>query len=266
MTVREIQRCINTNSIGKRSKRRDVPGATLVAAHRAPPVSLRLIQQSLMILIQHHCVLHSNPPQRADDAPTEEHFEVNTEEVVARLRFGTYTSCAEQWGGKLAAAVIRYLLCHGQAPPYQIVEHLAAYPDDRAGSSNAECRNGYEQRAAELRSLLVRMVDDMFVRPSTTVQHVSQQDRLIAYEDMLRKSFRGIPTAKVLKEIKGKVALMIDEENRKDWEGSDQHDARLGLKRRSAPSGTRDKRQKRSAQEDVSSTRTEDEFEIDVRP
>ncbi|WFD35052.1 RNA polymerase III subunit C82 [Malassezia cuniculi] len=263
LSVREIQRCINTSSIGQRSKRRTAVQSAASTSEPEQPVSLRLIQQALVTLIQHHCVLHSNPPQRSDEAPAEEYFEVHAEEVVARLRFGTYISLAEEWGGPEAGKVIRYLLYHGQAPAGQIVEHLATYPDGEPGAPGAAQSAGYEQRAAQLRALLVRMIQGFFVRPSTTVQHVSQQDRLIAHEDMLRKSFRGVPTTKVLKEIKGKVALMIDEENRKDWEGPGDGDARLGLKRKADSSGARDKRLKRSLVADVSSGRTEDEFDID---
>lgn len=263
LSVRDIQRCINSNSIGERSKRRaGALWASSSSCGNNKPVPLRLIQQALIILIQHHCVLHSNPPQRADEAPAEEYFEINTDEVLARLRFGTYIRLAEEWGGSDAAAVVRYLLYHGQAPAGQIVDHVAKYPDSTPGDSAAPRMDGYENRAAQLRALLVRMIQGFFLRPSTTVQHVSQQDRVIAYEDMLRRSFRGLPTTKVLKDIKMKVAMMIDEENRKDWEGSDQSDTRSGLKRKADDAGLRDKRLKRSAPADVSSSRPEEEFDI----
>ena len=108
------------------------------------------------------------------------------------------------------------------------------------------------------------MLLDSLVRPSTPVQHVSLQDRTLALESMLQQAQKGVPTAKSLREIKAKVAAMIDEEDRREWEGAQDgmDDLRLGLKRKvSTLSGT-EKRSKRHAHSDVSAARTD--VEIDV--
>lgn len=145
-----------------------------------------------------------------------------------------------------------------------VVEALKRDPTMSGMPSNAP-DNELEQRAASLRELLARMLLDSLVRPSTPVQHVSLQDRALALESILQRSQKGVPTAKSLREIKAKVAAMIDEEDRREWEGAQDgtDELRLGLKRKvNALSGT-DKRSKRHVHSDVSTARTD--VEIDVR-
>ena len=162
-----------------------------------------------------------------------------------------------------AQSVIRLLLYHGQMRAGDVVDTLKRDPNMSGAPSDASDKE-LEQRAAALRELLARMLLDSLVRPSTPVQHVSLQDRTLALESMLQQAQKGVPTAKSLREIKAKVAAMIDEEDRREWEGAQDgmDDLRLGLKRKvSTLSGT-EKRSKRHAHSDVSAARTD--VEIDV--
>lgn len=136
---------------------------------------------------------------------------------------------------------------------------------DYSFENSEEWSQDKQNRVAAVSGLVTEMLQSSLVRPSTAVQHVSLQDRQIALEDMLRKSQKGIPTAKSLRDIKVKVAAMIDEEDRREGDRSDNDpDAlRLGLKRKSLLDPSRDKRSRRSVHSDVSAARVE--VDIDVR-
>lgn len=163
-----------------------------------------------------------------------------------------------------AQGVIRLLLYHGQMRAGDLVDALKWDPTMSGTPSEAPDRE-LEQRAASLRDLLARMLLDSLVRPSTPVQHVSLQDRALALEGMLQRAQKGVPTAKSLREIKAKVAAMMDEEDRREWEGANDgtDDLRLGLKRKVTALSGPDKRSKRHANSDVSTSRAD--VEIDVR-
>lgn len=292
LSVREIARYLNMHSFGRRSTDALTqcpshvgasPFAVETDSTKQRPLPMRFIQQALVILIQHNCVLHSSSAKAQDGAapPAEEYFEADQDEILARLRFGTYQELMHQWGGRSAEAVIRYILYHGQVQAGAIVEHLSRYPDSGWTPPSGREREPREvpdeasvqRRAAKVRSLLVRMLDDAFVRPSTMVQHVSPQDRKMAYESSLRRTYKGVPTAKMLREIKIKVAAMVNEEDRKDWEGTEQGpDApRLGFKRKAPQEAGRSKRQRKDDQADagashyVNGAAQTDELDIDVR-
>ena len=214
---------------------------------------LRVVQQALIVLIQHHCVLHSKPT--GDALSGEEYFEINQEEVLCRLRFGTYLSLAHAWGGDDAQDIVRVLLYHGQMRVADILSALTHSDETQVPDAN---------RIARLRVLLVSMLQESVVRPSTPIQHVSPLDRQLTLELSLRKTQRGVPTAKSLREIKAKVESIINEEDHRDWEGSsigDTDGLRLGLVRKASSDQNRDKRQKRRSNTDVSESR--DDIDID---
>ena len=214
---------------------------------------LRVVQQALIVLIQHHCVLHSKPT--GDALSGEEFFEINQEEVLCRLSFGTYLSLAHAWGGDDAQDVVRVLLYHGQMRVADILSALTHSDETQVPDAN---------RIARLRVLLVSMLQESVVRPSTPIQHVSPLDRQLTLELSLRKTQRGVPTAKSLREIKAKVESIINEEDHRDWEGSsigDTDGLRLGLVRKASSDQNRDKRQKRRSNTDVSESR--DDIDID---
>ena len=232
-----------------------------------------------MVLIQHHCVLHSRPSN--DTVGNDEYFEIDRSEVLSRMRFGFYLAIAREWGGEevrhyrrhiltQAQAIVRLLLYHGQMRASDVENLLAHVPEHALNDVKygVEPQEAFDaNQAARIRRLLVQMLQSSLVRPSTPVQHVSRQDRQLAYENMLRNSHKGIPTAKLLREVKVKAAAMIDEEDRREWEGVDDDtgELRLGLKRKSSiTEPQREKRHKRQGYTDVSAARAEaDGVEID---
>ncbi|WFD22726.1 RNA polymerase III subunit C82 [Malassezia equina] len=249
MTLPELVRRINT-PVGGRQHAQSSRKSSLAPQDKSDPnaIPVRLIQQALVVLIQHHCVQHSRPSGSHSYAD-EEFFEVDVDEVLCRLRFGNYMSLAQEWGGD----------------DVHLVDALKRDPTMSGTSSEAPDRE-LQQRAASLRDLLARMLLDSLVRPSTPVQHVSLQDRALALESMLQRAQKGVPTAKSLREIKAKVAAMIDEEDRREWEGANDgtDDLRLGLKRKVTASAGPDKRSKRHANSDVSTSRADVEIDLDV--
>jgi len=166
-----------------------------------------------------------------------------------------------------AQDIVRLLLYHGQMRAGDVIDTLACTsgtPSHAFGDLSTSQHAGLDaQRAVEIRALLVRMLQESLVRPSTPIQHVSPQDRQLALELMLRKSQKGIPTTKSLREIKGKVASIINEEDRRDWEGATDNadDLRLGLIHKPTSDPSRDKRAKRRSNTDVSAAR--DTVDID---
>lgn len=252
LTVPELVRYLNASAVS-------IPGhltpqrTELASKASSRLFPLRVVQQALIVLIQHHCVLHSKPT--GDALSGEEYFEINQEEVLCRLRFGTYLSLAHAWGGDDAQDIVRVLLYHGQMRVADILSALTHSDETQVPDAN---------RIARLRVLLVSMLQESVVRPSTPIQHVSPLDRQLTLELSLRKTQRGVPTAKSLREIKAKVESIINEEDHRDWEGSsigDTDGLRLGLVRKASSDQNRDKRQKRRSNTDVSESR--DDIDID---
>ena len=252
LTVPELVRYLNASPVS-------IPGhltpqrTELASKASSRLFPLRVVQQALIVLIQHHCVLHSKPT--GDALSGEEYFEINQEDVLCRLRFGTYPLVAHAWGGDDAQDIVRVLLYHGQMRVADILSALTHSDETQVPDAN---------RIARLRLLLVSMLQESVVRPSTPIQHVSPLDRQLTLELSLRKTQRGVPTAKSLREIKAKVESIINEEDHRDWEGSsigDTDGLRLGLVRKASSDQNRDKRQKRRSNTDVSESR--DDIDID---
>lgn len=274
MTVRDLARYVNVSTTGRLNRRpenwingkTEASGSSLDSQAQYRRIPIRHVQQSLMVLIQHHCVLHSSHSREAADVQQDEYFEANIDEILARPRFGMYLCMTQEWGGDLAENAIRLLLYHGQMRAGDLIDILATTQGDVLENvviDNSKSTNS--QKTAQAAQMLVRMLQESFVRPSTVVQHVSRQDRYIAYEEQLRKSSKGIPTAKTLKEIKVKAAQMIDEEDRREWETESAADEpRLGLKRKSSSAQGREKRAKKHAHTDVSANRGESEQAWDI--
>ena len=99
LTVPELVRRINT-PVGGRQHAQSSRKSSLAPHDKSDPnaIPVRLIQQALVVLIQHHCVQHSRPSGSHSYAD-EEFFEVDVDEVLCRLRFGNYMSLAQEWGG-----------------------------------------------------------------------------------------------------------------------------------------------------------------------
>lgn len=275
LTVPELVRLLNDPPPERhhpgRSRSRGSSSKTEASPNSIPT---RLVQQALMVLIQHHCVLHSRPSSGVAAGANQEHFEVDMDEVFSRLRFGSYLDLAQKWGGDdvrgrctnmQAQAVIRLLLYHGQMRAADLIDALVNETPRGAEDTDDYTKKKRALRTSTLSELLARMLQSSLVRPSTAVQHVSPQDRRIALEESLLRSQKGIPTAKSLRELKAKVASILDEEDRRDWEGVEHGEdgLRLGLKRKEAKDGSREKRARRSTHADVSAGRMD--VIIDVR-
>ncbi|KAN0060938.1 RNA polymerase III subunit C82 [Thecaphora frezii] len=221
------------------------------------PVPKRLIQQAIMTMIQHGCAWHSSTdPELADES--QEYFEINPDEVLARLRFGKYISIAEDFIGEDAARIVTLILKHGKLQARDIVEQLTApfCPQRDDGNDEQDEDDGIKpkgkaakaakagtKRKAELREeelrveaikrQLVHLLYHTYLRPSTLAQHVSPRDKEIAYEARERRKIKNIPTPKELKEIRTRVLNMIADEREKEWEGDGSvHDAAGGETRR----------------------------------
>ncbi|KAL4402729.1 RNA polymerase III subunit C82 [Malassezia pachydermatis] len=267
LTVPELVRLLNDPPPERhhpgRSRSRGSSSKTEASPNSIPT---RLVQQALMVLIQHHCVLHSRPSSGVAAGANQEHFEVDMDEVFSRLRFGSYLDLAQKWGGDDAQAVIRLLLYHGQMRAADLIDALVNETPRGAEDTDDYTKKKRALRTATLSELLARMLQSSLVRPSTAVQHVSPQDRRIALEESLLRSQKGIPTAKSLRELKAKVASILDEEDRRDWEGVEHGEdgLRLGLKRKEAKDGSREKRARRSTHADVSAGRMDVIIDPDV--
>ena len=106
-----------------------------------------------------------------------------------------------------AQDIVRLLLYHGQMRAGDVIDTLActsSTPSHALGDLSTSQHAGLDaQRAVEIRALLVRMLQESLVRPSTPIQHVSPQDRQLAIDLMLRKSQKGIPTTTSLRDSDG---------------------------------------------------------------
>ncbi|EPQ28295.1 uncharacterized protein PFL1_04122 [Pseudozyma flocculosa PF-1] len=258
MTVRDLSRFLKQPTSRTNRGHTDplsAAGTSSAAAATAPggapnaplPVPKRLIQQAIMTMIQHGCAWHSSTdPELGDEA--QEYFEINPNEVLARLRFGKYISIAEDFIGPDAARIVMLVLKHGKMQARDLLEQMTAppppQPDDPAaagiGAEGVSASNGHangadakagskrkadvreqELRVEAVKRQLVHLLYHTYLRPSTLAQHVSPRDKEIAYETRERRKIKGIPTPKELKEIRTRVLNMIAEEREKEWEADD---------------------------------------------
>lgn len=99
MTVSELVRYLHAPQAQRpQSSRPHLMGSSSTSKSKSTAIPSRLVQQALMVLIQHHCVLHSRTS--ADTGTGQEYFEMDTYEILCRLRFGAYLDLAYHWGGE----------------------------------------------------------------------------------------------------------------------------------------------------------------------
>ncbi|WFD43158.1 RNA polymerase III subunit C82 [Malassezia psittaci] len=177
------------------------------------------------------------------------YYETNYDEILSRLKFGTYEAIATGWNDSIAEQIIHALLLHGQVLAGDLLDRIATQQEEGVTDqiSTGATKPVENYRAMKVSSTLVRLLQDSYIRPSTAMQHVSRRDRELAHEAALRRSFKGIPTAKTLKEFKLKVAHLIDEEDSRESEAPDQatNDVRLGLKRKATTNPPQAKRSRK---------------------
>lgn len=126
LTLRELSRFLNTSTVHVASglmqdQEEDMQGevmggpSTSATTSGAPLKSQRLIQQTLLTLIQHNicwhaCVMSDGQlalPGSGDSTRGIEYFQINVDEVLPRLRFGAYLALAEErFGTEVGAAYV----------------------------------------------------------------------------------------------------------------------------------------------------------------
>lgn len=223
------------------------------------------IHHALMVLVQHNvcwhvrldakgAMLNSLPSDATAPAGTE-YFEINPDEVLSRLWFGTYIGTALDVFGQDGKDVVQLILEHGKLQVDDILRRLAgARPAAAHNPAKSKANQAQSEevpppgtpaynpiRYARLEKLLVVLLLRGYVRPSVLSAHISAREKAIAYEreyatrpDADGVGGKGmIQTPKLIKEIKAKVRVRILEEDRTSYrETLAGH--RLGLLPRSA--------------------------------
>ncbi|KAG6874316.1 hypothetical protein C0995_001541 [Termitomyces sp. Mi166 len=141
----------------------------------APPPTIRTVLSSVLILIQHNLLWHA----RTDEDG--EVLEVNVDECLMRLRFGTFVHQAEELFGKVASEIVQTILDHGKLRPPDVLSYLAV--------------TLYTQTIHQL-------VSRSYLKPATVLSHVSPRDKRIQYEAEEKAKIVGFPTAKEIREAK----------------------------------------------------------------
>ncbi|TFK67900.1 hypothetical protein BDN72DRAFT_842495 [Pluteus cervinus] len=181
----------------------------------------RVIRASLLGLIQHNLIWHSQ-----GEHEDEEIVELNVEECLLRLRFGHFVWLAEKLLGPQAAEIIQIVLDHGKLQPPEILSKIV--------SSNSEAYILYVQA-------LLQLVVTAHLKPSTTLCHLSPQDKLIKYEAEEKAKIPGLPSAKALREAKEAAEARVKLE---------EHElTKVGLKQAAMGKRTIHRSQKRQAEE-----------------
>ncbi|CAD6911910.1 unnamed protein product [Tilletia caries] len=215
--------------IGGSSATSSAQGAGANTPTRISPAT---VEHTLLALIQHNCAWHvlvsnetgaavfgqalkelhakwakaTSPAEAASmRAGYQEYFEINPDEIVPRLRFGSYIGMAQDRFGSDAADIIQLILKHGKLQAKDICNKLSA---------------GDTDKSRKIARLLLLLLHRTYIRPSLASSHISPRDKFIAYEVEGKLKRRGnIFTPKELRELKDNVAARIEAEERMEWEG-----------------------------------------------
>ncbi|PWN34671.1 uncharacterized protein FA14DRAFT_160177 [Meira miltonrushii] len=164
-----------------------------------PLKSQRLIQQTLLTLIQHNICWHARAlpngslVQASMDDSTSledafrgvEYFQINVEEVLPRLRFGAYLNIAEERFGETGLSSVNTILRNGKIRAADVIERVSQQGHDR------------EHVEDIMRDLLYYG----YIQPSWPKVHTSARDRRISYEAELVSRTRKILGPKEKMEI-----------------------------------------------------------------
>ncbi|KAH9180362.1 hypothetical protein EDB89DRAFT_1918813 [Lactarius sanguifluus] len=161
----------------------------------------RTVRAAILVLIQHNILWHAT----SEDGG--EVFEVNTNECLARLRFGRYVWLAEQCFGTLGASIVQLILDHGKLRPPDIMSRMAPQ-GSKESTACAQALHG--------------LVTSSYLKPSTILSHISPQDKQILYETEEKAKIAGFPTAKELRQAR---EVAIDRLKREEEEAE-----KVGLK------------------------------------
>ncbi|KAG6833478.1 hypothetical protein H0H87_006050 [Tephrocybe sp. NHM501043] len=173
----------------------------------AEPMDLRTVQASILVLVQHNLLWHARTEEEG------EVLEVNVDECLMRLRFGTFVCQADKLFGTTAAEIIQTILDHGKLRPPEILSHLGAY--------DPKTTTLYTQT-------IIKLVTASYLKPATILSHVSPRDKRIQYETEEKAKIVGFPTAKEIREAKEVAEARL----RREEEEAEQ----VGLKRKAKES------------------------------
>ncbi|KAG6909829.1 hypothetical protein DXG01_015102 [Tephrocybe rancida] len=132
-------------------------------------------------MVPHNLLWHAHTEEDG------EVFEVNVDECLMRLRFGTFVCQAENLFGKEASDIVQAILDHGKLRPQEILSHLGAY----------------EPKTITLYSQTIhKLVAMSYLKPATILSHVSPRDKRIRYETEEKAKIIGFPTAREIREAR----------------------------------------------------------------
>ncbi|KAF9072978.1 RNA polymerase III subunit RPC82 helix-turn-helix domain-containing protein [Rhodocollybia butyracea] len=144
----------------------------------------RIVRNILLILIQQNIVWHA---KSETDGSGDEILELNADECLMRLRFGTFVYQAEELFGVAGGEIVQLILDHGKLTPPQILQRL----NPNEGKSPIV----YSQA-------LHKLVTLRYLKPSTVSSHISPRDKRMQYEAEEKAKISGFPTSKQLREAK----------------------------------------------------------------
>lgn len=141
----------------------------------------RTIRACVLALTQHNILWH------AETTEDGEVLEVNIEECLARLRFGTYVHTTNQLFGNEEAEIVQLVLDHGKLLPPDIIARASAFDSNRSSSYS---------------KALLSLVSKRYLKASVILAHQSPRDKLIKYEAEEKAKISGFPTSKELREAR----------------------------------------------------------------
>ncbi|KZV69059.1 hypothetical protein PENSPDRAFT_652745 [Peniophora sp. CONT] len=201
----------------------------------------RTVRACILVLVQQNVLWHATE----EDV---EVFEVNTDECLARSRFGTYVHLVEELYGQEAARIVTVVLEHGKLRPPDIMQLLSA---------DTKSQMAYAQA-------LHKLVSAAYLKPATLLSHKSPRDKIIEYEKEEKAKLMGIPAAKELRQARELAELRF----RREEEAAE----RIGMKRKATDVGGKaSKRSKHSDEpvdvvdDDVYFRVNHDKFNVHIR-
>ncbi|KAF8580680.1 hypothetical protein K439DRAFT_1636837 [Ramaria rubella] len=181
----------------------------------------RTIRAVVIALVQHNLLWHAEQDEG-------EVLEFNEEECLMRLRFGRFITLAGQLLGQAAAQIISIVLQHGKLRQPDIMQHLQIW-DAKESSVYLQAVNA--------------LVAGAYLKPSTVLSHISRTDRLLRLEAKLRRSFKGIPTAKDIVQWKIEADAQVKREN--------EEAEKIGMKRKARESTNHRSNKRKVMEEEV---------------
>ncbi|CAO1616187.1 unnamed protein product [Parajaminaea phylloscopi] len=154
------------------------------------------ILHAVLSLIQHNCLWHIRLDldgtliKDVDEPGGTEYYEIVPDAILTRARFGRYLQIAEQLWGQEGLDIITLVLQNGKL---QVRDLLGQLPSQSSSAA----------------ALLTHMLLSAYLKPTTVLTHLSPGDVKLAYINEAKRMARGIPNAKELREIEGKVVLRI---------------------------------------------------------